>query len=252
VIAPYWSDDDSGIHLYLGDMREVLPALGLQADLILADPPYQSTSLAWDRWPNGWPTVAAQHSRSMWCFGSMRMFLDHASEFAGWRLSQDVVWEKRNGTGATTDRFRCVHEHALHWYQGPWGDVHHDTPRVAATPEQIARNGSAVRTSAPVHRGVYGPAGRWTETGTRLASSVQRVPSVRGGLHPTQKPHRILDPLISYACSPGGLIVDPFAGSGSTLDVARQAGRRAIGVEADERYCELAAERLSQLTLEAL
>jgi site-specific DNA-methyltransferase (adenine-specific) len=67
-----------------------------------------------------------------------------------------------------------------------------------------------------------------------------------------EKPLGILDPLIRYACPPGGLVLDPFAGSGSTLDAARQCGRRAIGVEANERYAEAAARRLSNLTLEAL
>ena len=65
-------------------------------------------------------------------------------------------------------------------------------------------------------------------------------------IHPTEKPAGLLDPLIRYACPPGGLVIDPFAGSGSTLDTARCTGRRAIGIEADERYAELAARRLSQ------
>jgi site-specific DNA-methyltransferase (adenine-specific) len=249
---PYYQDDQ--VQLYLGDSRELLPALGLQADLVCTDPPYGETSLAWDRWPDGWPTLAATAATSMWCFGSMRMFLDHGPEFtaAGWRLSQDIVWEKNNGSGATVDRFRRVHEHALHWYRGPWSSAHHDTPRVAATAEQVAKNGSALRTTAPVHHGTYGPAKRWTETGTRLMRSVIQAQSMKGrAVHPTEKPLGLLDPLIRYACPEGGLVLDPFAGSGSTLDAARQAGRRAVGIEASEQYAERAALRLSQATLPA-
>jgi site-specific DNA-methyltransferase (adenine-specific) len=68
-------------------------------------------------------------------------------------------------------------------------------------------------------------------------------------VHPTEKPIGILDPLIKYACPEGGLVVDPFAGSGSTLDAARQAGRRGIGIEAHEPYAEAAALRLSALVI---
>jgi site-specific DNA-methyltransferase (adenine-specific) len=144
-----------------------------------------------------------------------------------------------------------VHEHALHWYRGLWSDLRHDTPRVAATAEQIARNGNAVRTnSTSTHRGSYKAERRWTDDGTRIMRSVIEARSMRGlAIHPTEKPLGILDPLIRYACPPGGLVLDPFAGSGSTLDAARQCGRRAIGIEAHEPYIEAAARRLSALIL---
>lgn len=246
MTAPYWEDPDAGLALYLGDMRDVLPTLGLQADCLIVDPPYAETSLAWDRWPDGWPTLAATVASSMWCFGSMRMFLDRAPEFADWKLSQDIVWEKANGTGFATDRFKRVHEIATHWYRGDWQAVHHDTPRVPYTgPDKHAR---ARYDNRAAHAGSI-KAATYEDDGTRLVRSVLRANSVRGGLHPTEKPLSLVQHMVTYACPPGGLVVDPFAGSGSTLDAARQSGRRAVGVEANEEYAEAAARRLSALTL---
>lgn len=247
-MGPYYEDDS--VQLYLGDMRDILPALQLQADCIVTDPPYAETSLAWDRWPNGWPTLAATVASSMWCFGSMRMFLNRAHEFTRWRLSQDVVWRKPRGTSHAADRFSRVHEHALHWYHGPWASVHHEAQREV----YAGRSAGTVRTP-PKAANWHGKRGStaWVDDGTRLVQSVLDVANLyyHGAIHPTEKPIGILDPLIRYACPEGGLVVDPFAGSGSTLDAARQSGRRAIGIEAHEPYAEAAARRLSALTLPA-
>jgi site-specific DNA-methyltransferase (adenine-specific) len=247
VSAPKPYFDDGQVQLFVGDCREILPALGVTADLVLADPPYGETSLSWDSWPPGWLQVAASVSRSLWCFGSLRMFLEHAGEFtaAGWKLSQDVIWEKANGTGFAADRFKRVHESVTHWYRGDWGSVRHETPKtVYSGPDKHARG----RTSRTPHTGEIG-AHHYEDDGTRLARSVQFARSVRGGLAPTEKPPVILLPLIEYACPPGGLVVDPTAGSGSALDAARCSGRRAIGVEVDGETAEKAARRLSQGTL---
>ena len=248
MTTPYWEDPDAGIAIYLGDMQEILPALAPQADCIVTDPPYGETSLAWDRWPKGWPEWCRTVTRSMWCFGSMRTFMDHYPEFqaSGWKLSQDVVWEKHNGSGFAADRFKRVHEIAAHWYRGDWRDVYHEVTRERGNPTK--RSGSAVSATTP-HTGRHYPH-RSEDDGLRIPRSVQRVRSMHGrALHPTEKPIGILDPLIRYACPEGGLVVDPFMGSGSTLDAARQSGRRAIGIEAHEPYAEAAALRLSALTL---
>lgn len=241
--VPYWADDT--VSLYLGDCREVLPALGLVADLAVIDPPYQETSLAWDRWPDGWPAVLAGATRQMWCFGSMRMFLDRRSEFAGWRLAQDVIWQKHTGTGFAADRFRRVHEHALHWYRGGWNDLYR-------LPQREPRTGPAV--NGPVRRSANrvahaGALGRstWIDDGTRLIQSVISAKNMKGrALHPCEKPAEVLRPLIAYSCPPGGLVLDPFAGSGSTLAVARELGMHAIGIEADPEYAEVIVRRLGQ------
>ena len=115
-MKPYFSED--GITIYHGDCREILPSLGIEPDLTIADPPYAQTSLKWDRWPDGWLSLPL--GRSLWCFGSLRLFMDRAGEFAtaGWRLSQDVIWEKHNGSGFASDRFKRVHEQAAHFGSG--------------------------------------------------------------------------------------------------------------------------------------
>ena len=67
--------------------------------------------------------------------------------------------------------------------------------------------------------------------------------------HPTQKPERLMRWALMQAPQDAGTVLDPFMGSGTTLVVAKRLGRKAIGIEIEERYCEIAAERLRQGTL---
>lgn len=244
---PYYADES--VTLYVGDMREILPALDVTADLICADPPYGETSLPWDRWPDGWLKTAASVARSLWCFGTLRMYLERRDEFkaAGWKLSQDIIWEKHNGSGIAKDRFYRVHEQPTHWYQGPWGSVCHDTP---VTNDATAR--TLTRRQQPAHTGKIGPSSYASEDGgPRLMRSVIRMRSMHGrAIHKTQKPTGLLEPMITYACPPGGLVIDPFAGSCSSLMTARMTGRRAIGVELHEPHAAEAVRWLSQMTFD--
>lgn len=63
-------------------------------------------------------------------------------------------------------------------------------------------------------------------------------------LHPTQKPVDVLEPLVRTYCAPGGLVLDPFCGSGSTLAAARTSGRRTLGIELDAEHVETARRRM--------
>ena len=245
-MEPYWTDGRCS--LYLGDCREILPALDVTADCVLADPPYGETSLPWDRWPEGWLEVAAGITRSLWCFGSLRMYLKHHPEFAaaGWKLSQDLIWEKHNGSGSAADRFKRVHEQPTHWYRGSWSGIYHEVPTTADATARTVR-----RKERPPHWGDIGQGHYASEDGgPRLMRSVIRVRSMHGrAIHKTQKPGGLLEPMIGYACPPGGLVVDPFAGSGSALVIARQTDRRSIGIELREPQAEEAARWLDQADL---
>jgi site-specific DNA-methyltransferase (adenine-specific) len=103
----------------------------------------------------------------------------------------------------------------------------------------------------------YEPAYHFAAGGVKRRSDVLRYPAIFDGAgpgcreylgHPTQKPAVVMRQLIDK--THGSVVADPFAGSGSTLRAAKDTGRRAIGVEVDERYCEIAARRLAQDVLD--
>ncbi len=119
-----------------------------------------------------------------------------------------------SGTG-----LRVVGE--LSWHRGPG---HVEAVVVAAPPGWAAQTG------------------RLDTAGRVLA----RTPELRRRWgHPVPKPVPMMAALVRLACPPGGLLLDPFAGTGSTLVAARRASRRAIGLELEERFCRTAVHRLS-------
>ncbi|WP_375408541.1 DNA-methyltransferase [uncultured Methylobacterium sp.] len=239
------------VRIITGDCRNIVPALE-PFDCILTDPPYGETSCKWDRRVAGWPALVRpllKSTGSMWVFGSLRFFMETASEFldAGWRLSQDVIWEKQNGSGFMADRFRRVHEQAVLFYRddAPWSGVY-KLPQV--TNDAKARR--VRRQVGPAHTGIIGAnVFESEEGGPRLMRSVMYVRNGhrQGTGHATPKPEELLEPLLRYSCPPGGRVLDPFGGSGSTGLVADRLGLDCTLIEADPATSALAADRLARV-----
>jgi len=216
------------------------------ADVCITDPPYGDTSLEWDSKVDGWIAEVARilkPNASVWVFGSMRFLAPLFAEFAavGFKYSQDIVWEKQNGTGFHADRFRRVHEHAVLFYRGAWADVYHDTQYTLDATAKTVR-----RKTRPTHTG-HIDAGYYVseDGGPRMMTSVLEFANEHGrAIHPTQKPVDLLRPLVRYSCPPGGIIIDPFSGSGAVGIAALREDRSYIGWEKDPKHHADALARL--------
>jgi hypothetical protein len=214
-VKPYYSDDK--VTLYHGDCREITEWLA--ADVLVTDPPYG----------RGWRQGALKASGSDGhqgiagdCTTETR---DAALALWGPRLAlvfgdlmlappegtkQVLVYRKppNAGTrGATGGRRRDLE---AVYMLGPW-------------PTGLGGETSIIPTSEPSQGNPSSPQGRFG--------------------HPHAKPQDTMGHLIGMTA---GVVADPFAGSGSTLVAAKALGRRSIGVELDEAYCEIAAKRLAQ------
>lgn len=233
--------------LLLGDCRDVMPKHG-PFSMILADPPYGDTSLDWDKRVPGWHDVAREAlaaGGSMWVFGSLRYFMADAPKFeaSGWRIAQEVVWEKHNGSSFHADRFKRVHELAVQFYpvNQAWGETFNE---VQKTNDATAR--TVRRKKRPPHTGRIEQGSYVSEDGgPRLMRSVIPMRSCHGkAIHPTEKPVGLLSILIRTSCPPDGLVGDFFAGSGAGGEAAATCGRRYVGCEIDPQYYASATDRL--------
>jgi site-specific DNA-methyltransferase (adenine-specific) len=190
-------------------------------------------------------------SGSLWLFGSMRFLIGHWPDPKQWRMVQDIVWEKQNGTGFQNDRFRRVHEHVVQFVHADakWADVYHQPQfTMDAVAKQVRRK------TKPPHTGDIG-AGHYVshDGGPRLMRSVQRVANMHGAaIHETQKPEGIITPLVLFSCPPDGLVLDPFAGSGTTGVVCALNTRHFVGIEIRQDMAALATQRIEATERAAL
>lgn len=212
-MRPYF--ERGGITIYLGDCREVLPTLDAgPVDLVLTDPPY---GMNWDFTGQG-SGKGAQGGRG--------------SRFAGLTIAGD----QEDFDPAFLLHFPKV---IL------WG-FHH-------FPQHLTRGSVLVwlkKYDSGFGTFLSDADLAWMKGGCGVyASRVINPASFQAEReHPTQKPVELMAWCIELSRS-DGMILDPFLGSGTTLVAAKMLGRRAIGIEIEERYCEIAARRLDQEVL---
>ncbi len=209
MIPTYYQDDYCTI--YHGDCREILPTLP-KVDLVLTDPPYGMQ------------------------FQSNYRIVKHAKIANDTSLPLDLIWlaiSKAQRAAYVFCRWDNLPQmphpkSVVAWVKNNWsmGDLEHEHGRQWE---------ACCFYAMPDHE------------------FIKRIPDVivcdRTGnnLHPTEKPIELLSKIIS--ANVGDTILDPFMGSGTTLRAAKDLRRRAIGIEIEERYCEIAARRLQQEVL---
>lgn len=236
----------SSVRLISGDCRAIMATEG-PFDLIIADPPYGDTSLSWDRIDTSWVDIAADRLKptgSMWVFGSMRHFLATAEVWRKrFRLAQDVVWEKHNGSGLHSDRFRRVHENVVQFYLCGvvWADVYNEVQMERDAVQRTVKR----KKGRPAHMGNTEAAPYASvDGGPRIMRSVIEIPNCHGhAIHPTEKPVDLMQLLVKTSCPPGGLVGDFFAGSGSCAEACSNLGRDYVGCEIDDVMATRARNR---------
>lgn len=211
MLTPYFQRD--GITIYHGDCREVAPQLA-QADIVHADPPYGIDYQS--AWRPAWArkdTIAGDDSFPLWLF---ELFTPAVALFVWCR------WD--------TLPMLPLPKSLVVWDKGAhsMGDLDHEFARQW---EACAFYPGAEHAFA--HR-------------PKDIIRFNKVPAAKL-LHPNEKPVGAISPLLS--CHKATSLLDPFMGSGSSLLAAKRCGMRAVGIELDERYCEIAADRLRQKTI---
>jgi site-specific DNA-methyltransferase (adenine-specific) len=231
-VKPYY--EHNGITIYHGDCREILPQIGTDScDCVITDPPYSEQTQAGAR---SNPNYGFNESRSAFVpffvpLENLRLILSECSRIAMRWIVATVDWKHAAELERTTPsglRFvRC----------GVW--VKPDgAPQF--TGDRPAQGWEAV---AILHR--KDSTLEWNGGGSRAVWTHHIVRAYEIG-HPTPKPLPLMKEFVQLFANSYYPILDPFCGSGTTLQAAKDAGISAIGIEIEEKYCEIAAKRLSQ------
>ena len=226
-VKPYFRDD--AVVIYHADCRDILPKIP-KGDLVLTDPPYG---------------VGVVYGNS---------YIDSEEGYWEW-FSAALREMQRVGDVVTfTHRvFSLGHIEGWDWI-GVWDKPFAAGVRIGNSPilphwEPIYLFGiHSLGTKRSFTRDVfrYNPCGNGMLRGEVGRAKKRLAPGIK---HPTPKPVELYKALALAFSDEGQTILDPFMGSGTTLRAAKDLGRYAIGIEIEEKYCEIAKRRMAQTVM---
>jgi DNA modification methylase len=212
-VKPYY--DDGQCVIYHGDCREILPSI--EADVLVTDPPY-GVAHASNRLGRFQGQGIAGDADTGLRDAVLAEWAGPAIVFGSWKRPRPagtrmvLIWDKGDAAG--------MGDLSLPWKPNA------EEIYVLGAGWRGSRNTSVLRDTSVL---------TWSGNGQRQ--------------HPNQKPIPLLRALIEKAPD-HPIVLDPFMGSGTTLRAAKDLGRKAIGIEVEESYCEIAAQRLGQEVLD--
>lgn len=223
---PYYQDEM--VTIYHADCRDILPCLP-KVDLVLTDPPYNIRKADWDNLhPAEYMALLSERmadGAALYCFYSCLRIPEIQPVIERHLTLKNVcVWWSSNSSGRLTARDR---------YHFAWQPCFY----------AVKGNNASCN--------VYD----FWRYGAKNSNDVWRFPVPQTNFnrdkkeHVTQKPLMLFKQIIGASSREGDLVLDPFMGSGTTLRAAKDLGRRAIGIEIEERYCEIAANRMAQMVM---
>jgi len=220
-VRPYYKDE--WVTLYHGDCREVTEWLA--ADVLVTDPPYGRA------WRQG--LIRGHHTDN----ANRGIANDHSSDERDAAL---VLWgdERRAVVFGDLMLSPPPGTKLVGGYRKPVD------AGLRGAMGGVRRDLEALYLLGPWPSGIGGRSSLFLTGASNVGNPAGIVASAGG--HPHAKPIDVMCALLALT---EGVVADPFAGSGSTLFAAKYLGRQAIGVEIEERYCEIAARRLAQDTL---
>ena len=221
---------DEHVTLYHGDCMELLPALPI-VDAIITDPPYSATTHS-----NAKSNKGTGHGTKQINFAELddprTLFEKLAPLTRRWIVANIDYKHAFQLDAAPPPGLRVLRI-------GVWVKTN-PMPQISA--DRPAPGWEAI---AYMHRADVKPA--WNGGG-KAGNYI--LPLAQNEGHPTSKPLPMVSDWVRKFTNHGDTILDPFAGSGTTLRAAVNEGRKAIGIEVDEKYCELIAKRLEQGALD--